>query len=341
MRLVARLESGAAGRCHFPKPKKQEDLILKKHGCAMLLASLLALSFQVSAMGQTPIQVVATNFPCYDFARAVAGERAEVTMLLPPGSESHSFEPTPRDILTVQGADVFIYAGGEGDAWVGGLLENMERSGKQDVALIDLVDAVEEENIEGMQIEERHEEYGHDEEEAELDEHVWTAPSNAKVIVLGILGELVEADPAGGSVYRENAAAYCEEIDALDGAFQEVTDHAARRTLVFADRFPFRYLADAYGLTCFAAFPGCATETEPSARTVAFLIDKVKEEGIPVVFHIELSNEKMADTICEATGAAKRLLHACHNISRDDFENGETYVTLMAKNVEALREALS
>jgi zinc transport system substrate-binding protein len=141
-------------------------------------------------------------------------------------------------------------------------------------------------------------------------------------------------------MYRQNTESYVTKLDELNTDFKNIVDEGVRKTIVFGDRFPFRYFADEYGLDYFAAFPGCSTETEPSAATVAFLIDKVKTENIPVVFHIELSNEKMADTICEATGAKKLLLHACHNIAKSDFEKGISYLDLMTANLEAIKEAL-
>ena len=284
------------------------------------------------------VSVVATIFAPYDFARAIAGDRADVTMLLPPGSESHSFEPTPQDTITVQDCDVFIYVGGDSDAWVDRILDSMDTGNMQVVTLMDCVDLVEEELKEGM--EEDDEGEGDEEEGDELDEHVWTSPRNAKLIVQKISDAICEADAKNASYYKDNTSAYLKKLDELDAAFRGVVDGAARKTMIFADRFPFRYFADAYGLDYFAAFPGCSTETEPSAKTVAFLVDKVKDEQIPVVFHIELSNEKMADVICEATGAKKRLLHACHNVSKEDFESGATYLSLMTKNIEPLREAL-
>lgn len=299
------------------------------------------------------LSVVATIFPQYDFVRQIAGDLVELTMLLPPGAESHSFEPTPQDIITIQNCDVFIYVGGESDAWIEDILSSMDTNAMRVVSLMELVDVVEEEIVEGMEEEHEHEEHDHEEgeeheeeehehehEEAEYDEHVWTSPVNAKGIVRALADTLCEADAANAEAYTQNAAAYTAELDALDAAFRAAVAEGTRKTIVFGDRFPFRYFADAYGLDYYAAFPGCSTETEPAASTVAFLIDKVKEESIPAVFHIELSNEKMADTICEATGAKKLLLHACHNISKNDFEAGVTYLQLMTANVEALREAL-
>jgi zinc transport system substrate-binding protein len=174
----------------------------------------------------------------------------------------------------------------------------------------------------------------------EYDEHVWTSPRNAILIVRVITELLCAADPANCAFYRENAAAYIRELEQLDAAFSGVVAGARRRTIVFGDRFPFRYFAETYGLNYFAAFPGCATETEPSAATVAFLINKIRTEQIPVVFHIELSNERMANTISEETGAKKLLLHSVHNVTRRDFEAGLGYLDLKRRNVENLREAL-
>jgi zinc transport system substrate-binding protein len=464
------------------------------------------------------VNVVATVFPPYDFVREVAGDRVNLTMLLPPAAESHSFEPTTRDIITVQNCDVFIYVGGESDAWVETILESMDTSNMKIITLMDCVDVVEELVVEGMQEEEEeghshsHEEsftvadvkdraltdwegdwqsvyphlldgtldpvwehraeegektarehleeakahyvtdvdrvvitgdsmsfyrngvpataryayrgtgiipeedslwvrykfealgnppkgapryimfsdhlhapqktehfhiyssdrsfdelmadtdpvnyptyyasdltksalvaemIGHDsEEEAEYDEHVWTSPRNARLIVRKIADVLKTVDGANAGEYEKNAAAYTAKLDELDASFQAVLREAKRKTLVFGDRFPFRYFADAYGLSYFAAFPGCSTETEASAATVAFLINKVRAEKIPVVFHIELSNEKIADTICEETGARKLLLHAVHNVSKRDFDRGASYYSLMSGNIENLRAAL-
>jgi zinc transport system substrate-binding protein len=255
-------------------------------------------------------------------------------MLLPPGAESHSFEPSPRDIITIQNSDIFIYTGGESDDWIDRILESMSTDNMRILAMMDAVDAAEEEIVEGM------EEEDEEGEEIAYDEHVWTSPQNAILIVKAITELLCEADPANADFYRQNAAAYSEELARLDAAFNEVIAGAKRKTIVFADRFPFRYFAVVYGLSYFAAFPGCSTETEPSAATVAFLINKIRAEKIPVVFHIELSNERLADTISVGTGAKKLLLHACHNISKRDFDAGIGYLDLMRANIGNLKEAL-
>ncbi|MDR0854495.1 MAG: metal ABC transporter substrate-binding protein [Clostridiales Family XIII bacterium] len=288
------------------------------------------------------ISIVATVFPPYDFAREIAASKANITMLLPPASESHSFEPTPKDIIEIQNCDVFIYVGGESDEWVNEVLESMDTSEMKIITLMDCVAAVPEEVVSGMEEEEEEStEESTGSGEPEYDEHVWTSPQNAKLIVQKISDALCEVDRANSSSYRENTAAYQTRLDELDTKFQAVVDGAVRKTIIFGDRFPFRYFADTYGLTYFAAFPGCSTETEPSAATVKFLIDKINEENIPVVFHIELSNEKMANTISEATGAKVLLLHASHNISKADFESGVSYLDIMTQNVDAIKEALN
>jgi zinc transport system substrate-binding protein len=287
----------------------------------------------VTPNAEGKISVTTTLFPPFDFVRIIAGDRVNLTMLLPPGAESHSFEPSPRDIITIQNSDLFIYNGGESDDWIERILESMNTDSMIIFAMMDAVDVVEEEIVEGMEEEE-------EEEEIAYDEHVWTSPQNAILIVRAITDLLCEADAANAVFYRQNAVTYVEALAELDAAFEDVVAGARRNTLVFADRFPLRYFADLYGLSYFAAFPGCSTETEPSAATVAFLIDKIRDERIPVVFHIELSNERMADAISEETGAKKLLFHSAHNVTRRDLESGLGYLEIMRRNVETLREAL-
>jgi len=310
--------------------------------CLLLLCLLINVFTGCSSPSKTntedtqdqKLTVVTTIFPPYDFTRAIAGDLVELKMLLPPGSESHSFEPTPQDIIQIQNSDLFIYVGGESDDWIDGILESLDTSQIKIITLMDCVEVVEEEVVEGMQEEEGQE------EGMAYDEHVWTNPRNAILIVEKISQALCELDQEHCSLYQTNTDFYTQELKKLDAAFMDVVANANRHTIIFADRFPFRYLADAYGLEYYAAFPGCSTETEASAKTVAFLIDKMKQEQIPVIFHIELSNQKMAETIAEETGAAIRELHAVHNISKTDFDAGLTYLDLMYRNVEALKEAL-
>lgn len=304
------------------------------------------------------INVVATIFPGYDFTREIAGDNVHLTMLLPPASESHSFEPTPKDIIAIQNSDVFIYVGGESDNWVEEILDSVDTSNMKVLSMMSMVDTVVEEYTEGMEHDHAHDEEEHDHAEDEhdhdkdehahdedehrfdLDEHVWTSPENAKKIVSAISDALCELDEKNAESYRTNTATYHEKLTQLDAAYREISENAVRRTLIFGDRFPFRYLLDAYGFDYYAAFPGCSTGTNASAKTIAFLIDKTKEEKIPVVFHIELSSEKTADIICESTGAKKLLLHTGHNLTKSEFEAGVSYYDLMTQNIANLKEAL-
>lgn len=321
-----------------------------KKNILLVFVMLLSVSLLVGCMRKESIQeadseaagqlkIIATGFAPYDFAKQIVGEYGEVSMLLAPGAESHSYEPTPQDIISIQNSNIFIYGGGESDEWVTDVLASIGNGDIKVIKMLDCVELIEEETVEGMQEEEH--EHEADQEEIEYDEHVWTSPKNAIQIVEAIKKEVIAEDPAHQSVYEANCQKYVEELTALDEAFLEVVNQGKRKEVIFADRFPLRYFVEAYGLKYYAAFPGCSTDTEPSASTVAFLIDKVKEDKIPVVFHIELSNEKMADTICEATGAKKLLFNACHNISKTDFERGVTYLEMMKKNVEVLKEALN
>jgi zinc transport system substrate-binding protein len=298
---------------------------------------LMAAPLCAAAQGEShKLQITTTIFPPYDFVRALGGDKVEVNMLLRPGAESHSFEPSPQDIIKIKNSDIFIYVGGESEAWVEQVLETIDSPQLRIIALMDCVSPVTEEIVAGMQSEEEEGEEG----EEEYDEHVWTSPANAGLIVQAIAEILSDADAGNAAFYQQNARAYLEELKALDLTFKQIVAKGVRKIIVFGDRFPFRYLTMAYGLQYFAAFPGCSTDTEVSAATMAFLIDKVKSEKIPVVFHIELSNEKIADAICEASGAQKLLMHSGHNLSRADFAKGVTYLELMRANTRALAQAL-
>ena len=287
------------------------------------------------------ISIVSTIFPSYDFARQItAGTDATVLMLLQPGEEVHSFDPTSQDIIRIQNADLFLFVGGENDAWIESVLSGLDNSVKT-FRMMDYVTLYEEELVAGMQPGEEHgDEKDGAAEEHEWDEHVWTAPVNAIAIVKAMAAELIAVDPANAEVYQTNTDAYVAQLEALDQSFQDVVNAASSRTVVFADRFPARYFTEEFGLRYYAAFPGCSAETEPSAATIAALIDHVKAENIPVVFYIELSNQQMADTVCEATGAQKMLFHTAHNVTKAEFDAGATYLTLMQGNLESLKAAL-
>ncbi len=311
--------------------------------CAALMMSLLGCArVNTSAKGsENGISIVTTIFPLYDFARAVTDGKADVTMLIDPGAEVHTFDPTPDDMIKIQNADVFIYIGGENEAWVNQVLESMDTSGKTILRLMDAVTPVEEEVVEGMQSDHAHpdeeDEHAH---EHEFDEHIWTSPKNAISMINYIAEALKSADSANAQEYAQNAADYSAQIQLVDEQIQSIADASKTKLLVVADRFPFRYLADEFSLDYRAAYSGCTSEAEVSAGTLAYLIDTVKENKIEHIYYIELSNRSVAKAVGEQTGAEQLLLHSCHNVTKEDFEAGVTYLSLMRDNAENLEKGL-
>lgn len=304
---------------------------MKRFAALIVLLSLLLCGCSPDALPQSDkLQIVCATFPAYDFAREIAGDKAEITLLIKPGAEVHSYEPTPKDVVRIQESDLFICNGGESEEW----LEELLHDGMNVVYMMDCVETVAEEEKEGMYVR------GEEDGEEELDEHVWTSPVNAILISGEICSRLCEIDPDNAELYTARCSAYTARLTALDADFHRVIDNAPHKTLVFADRFPMRYFTKEYGLEYFAAFPGCASETEPSAKTVAFLIDRVREEKLPAVLYMEFSNQKMADVICEDTGCVKLPFYSAHNITAEQFEAGVSYLDLMRINLETLKEAL-
>lgn len=315
---------------------------------AFLLIICLALSLCACGRGSIDnggagLEIVTTVFPAYDFACRIAGDKARVTLLVPPGSEMHSFEPSPKDIITLQSCDLLVCNGGESEQWLEALLEGQEEE-IPCLRMLDCVATVTEEIKEGMQLvghDHEHEEHDHEyEDNGEPDEHEWTSPVNAALICRQICARLCEIDPENVKYYVNQLGEYSAELEALDAEFRDIAQSARFKTLIFADRFPVRYFTEEYGYDYYAAFPGCADDSEPSARTVAFLIDRVREEDIPVVFYVEFSDQKMADVICEDTGCKKLLFHSCHNVTAGELRQGISYLDIMWDNVARLREAL-
>ena len=316
-----------------------------------LLCLLLALALMgLCGCAQHPsddgdrLQVVCSLFPYYDFVRAIGGEFVDPTLLIPAGRETHSFEPTPLDVIAVSRADVFIYNGGESEYWVEEILGSAGSQIGATVRMMDHIDALEEEIAEGMEGHGHDHDHDHEEDEHHheitYDEHIWTSPVAAKELCRAVCQALCAADSAHADAYRANLEAYLLELDKLDAAFRETVSQARRCTLVFGDRFPLLYFCKTYGLDYRAAFHGCAGDTEPSLATLKYLIDKVRDEEIPVVYTIELSSRKVADAIAETTGADVATLHSCQTVTRQEFDGGETYLSLMWQNVDALKEGL-
>ncbi len=346
-----------------------------------LFASLTGCSFTGDTHGDVEtsddgkLKVVTTLFPYYDFARQIAGDKVELSMVIPAGQDSHSFEPTPADIRLIQNADLLICNGGAMEQWVSQVVSSLDSESLKVITMMDYVDIVEEEVVEGMEDsgEEHHhvhaadndhdhaaedhdhtdDEHDHDAEdhththddddadyEIEYDEHIWTSPVNAMKITQVIADMLEEMDPADADTFTANAEDYIGKLKNLDREFREVVTGADLDLIVMADKFPLRYFADTYGLRYRAAFSGCSSDTEPSAKTIAYLIDKVREEQIPAVYYLELSSHRVAEIISEETGAKPLLFHSCHNVTRREFDNGVTYLELMEQNVVNLREGL-
>lgn len=278
--------------------------------------------------------IIATSFPSYDFARAIVKDTdAEVKMLLKPGSETHDYDPTPRDIVDINKSDIFIYVGGESDYWVKDILNNIENDNVKIIKLMDCVDTLKEDN---KQILEK--ESGNDEED---DEHIWTSPVNAIKIIEMLKDEIIKKDPKNKEIYLKNAQEYIDELKNIDKEINDIVSKSNSKLLIFGDRFPFIYFTNQYGLKYYAAFSGCSEQVEASSKTISFLIDKVKKNNIKVILKIELSNGQIANSIAEETGAKVLELHSAHNISKKDFDNGVTYIDLMKRNIKVLKEALN
>lgn len=297
----------------------------------LLFALLYGDSYRYSKEKTT---IVATSFAPYDFARQIAGDYAEVVMLLSPGEESHTFEPTPDDIMKIQQCDLFIYGGGESEKWVDSILSSVD-SEIMTVKMMDVVENMKEEHHHAED-----EEHAHEEKE-EYDEHVWTSPANAIEIVSAISEAMQSTDKANAELYRKNAEAYIGELTALDMKFQEMIEASEKNTIVIGDRFPLMYFTERYGLEYESAFPGCSAQTEANPATIAELIDKAEKENINVIFKVDLSKGSVAETIALETGGRTDILYSCHVISAELYEKGETYISLMERNLEALTKALN
>ena len=311
--------------------------------------------------------VVATVFPYYDFARAIGGDYLDVTLLLPPGRDSHSFEPTAQDLLTLQSADVFLYNGGEMETWVEEVLKAVPRDHGITFQGIEAVELLEEAHSKSMKTTghthdhddhddaesdahdhdahhdaetDDHDDHDHSDHHGEYDEHIWTSLENAQLLVSAIEEVLCEADPEHAEQFHENAAEYRAQIADVQSEIEEIVSSARVHKILFADRFPFLYFTQEFGLDYDAAFAGCAGDTEPSARVIASLIEEIQSEDIKAVYHVEMGNTKTAEMIQEATGVEILELHSCHTVTSEQLKSGVTYVDLMRQNAENLKKGL-
>ena len=331
------------------------------------------------------LKIATSLFPYYDMARAVIGhvKGIDLKMIVTPGQDSHSFEPTPSDVIQMENADVLIYNGGSLETWIDTLLDSLNNKNQIQMKMMDYVDVLNEEIVEGMDTrfeEHDHEEHSHkednhnkenhkedshseenhkednhsedssndsefhnedsEEEHEETDEHIWTSPVNEIIMTEKICETLSKALPEEKENFQKNAENYISQLKELDNEFRTIVENAKTNEIIFADKFPLQYFAKEYGLKYYAAFPGCGSDMEPSAKTIAFLVDKIKEDNIKAVFYLELSSHIVADAIETDTGAKPLQFNSCHNITQKQFDSGVTYVDLMKENVNNLKIAL-
>ena len=346
---------------------------------AILMACLFALSFTIAlAESENALSIVCTTFPQYDWVRQILGDRADdvdLTLLLDNGVDLHSYQPTADDIIKIAQSDLFLYVGGESDGWVEDVLATAQNPNLKTVNMLESVEAKEEETVEGMQEEEHDHDHGEEfteediedrtladlapasldkegildmltdhEHEVEYDEHVWLSLRNAEKLTQTIADALGELDPDNAAVYQENAGNYIAQLSELDNQYKDAVTNGQRTTILFADRFPFRYLADDYGLTYYAAFVGCSAETEASFETIAFLAKKVDELKLPVVLTIEGDNHSIAKTVASSTQEKNQkilVMNSLQSVTANDIADGESYLGIMTENLEVLKEALS
>ena len=286
------------------------------------------------------LKIITTIFPEYDWVRNIAGDKADITMLLDNGVDLHSYQPTADDIIKISTCDVFVYVGGTSDSWVKDTLKDAVNKDMVVLNLLDLLgeSAKEEEEKEGMQTEDEEHEEG-----PEYDEHVWLSLRNAVVLCQKISDALCEKDAANADFYKSNTTAYIEKLNGLDSQYKDAVSAAKQKTILFGDRFPFRYLTDDYGLDYYAAFVGCSAETEASFETIMFLAHKVDELGLTSIMQIETSDGSIAETIKKntKTGDQKILtIDSLQSVTEKDVETGTTYLSVMEKNLEVLKDAL-
>ena len=282
------------------------------------------------------LKIVTSTFSSYDFAKHIVKDKANVVFLMDPGADSHSFEPSASDLIKLKNADMFIYLGGDIEKWADKVLESNIIDQEKTVLIkaTDCINLLEESEVDGAEEDE-------EEEDGAFDEHIWSSPENAVKMMNYITEKIATLDEENREFYENNSNEYISEIRDMQAKIKEVVDNKVRDRLIFGDKMPMQYFLNEYGLKSSAAFNGCSTETEPSAKTISYLINKVREENIPVVLYIELSTGKTAKAIANETGAKAMQIQTLHNVSKDDFKNGETYVSLMLRNIDVLKEALT
>jgi len=306
-----------------------------------VVATVMLIGTGKTEKNKDKLKVVVTNFAAYDFVKQIAGDNIELDFLLEPGVEAHSYDPTAKDLVNIQESDIFIYIGGDLEQWAERILETIDNNSTKTICLLDTVTLIPQEHVESSH-EHNHE---HNENNA-FEEHIWTSPENAIKIVQALANILSENDTKNASIYKSNTNKYIAEIKNVQAEIQKIVNNKKRNKLIFGDKMPMQYFLNEFELKSSAAFNGCSTDAEPSSATIAHLVEEIKEENIPVVLYIELSNGKVANTIAENVKARYNTnieimqIQSLHNVSKEDFINGETYVTLMTRNLIVLKAAL-
>lgn len=312
-----------------------------------IILILLIFTLPLSACGKQDeksgeLSIVCTTFPQYDYLKNIMGNDEALTLLLDDGADLHSYEPTAQDIIKIGGADLFVYVGGNSDKWVEGALNSANNPELKTIALMDLVNTYEEEYVAGMEHNHSHEHSeAHGGDHSSEDEHIWLSIKNAAAISQKLCDAICKIDSENAEKYKDNTENYIAQLNALDAEYQAVIDSAKRNVLLFADRFPFRYLIEDYNLTYHAAFAGCSSESEASFETLAYLIDKTNELSLPVILITDNSEGSLAETVGAESDAKILSLNSCQSVSMADIKQGTNYLDIMKFNLEILREALN
>ncbi|HBL40581.1 MAG TPA: ABC transporter substrate-binding protein [Ruminococcaceae bacterium] len=332
------------------KFKGYGNCMLKKNlfskGMALLLVGTLL--FALFGCGATEkaketdeskklVNVVCTLFPQYDFVKQIAGDKVEITLLLTPGTDSHTYDPSPTDMVKINNCDLFLYTGDLMEAWAADVLKSVDT---EKVTVVDLSKGVALSPVEHQHHEDKSSEGEADGHDHSVDPHIWTSPKNAKIMVQSIADALSRVDPENADFYDIDAKSYCDKLDRLDAKIRTVVNEAPLKEIVVCDRFAMHYFCKEYGLAYIAAFDSCTSETEPSPAVLAEITQFVKDNNIPLVFYAELSNKNLAEKVASLTGVSIAELHSAHNVSADDFADGVTYLDIMEQNLMSLKLAL-
>lgn len=296
------------------------------------------------------LKIVTTIFPEYDWVKQIAGDsnNLDITFLMKNGGDLHSYSPSAEDILKISSCDMLVYVGGESDKWIEEILENSVNSNIKTINLMNVLGekAKEEELVEGMEDDDHDDHDDHDDDDAELeyDEHVWLSLDNARLFVKSITENLCAIDSENAGTYKANCEKYLSQLDALDDEYEEVIENSKYKTLIFADRFPFRYLTDDYDLSYYAAFKGCSAETEASFETITFLANKADELNLPRILTIDGSDGKIAKTVVATSKNKDRMIYSLdslQSVTDNEVQSGKTYIKAMESNLEILKKALN